>query len=74
MQAYYCNHCGMNCDTILDAFLHIFTDHKHADMGLEQVECQRLIGKTQPYKLKTGQLSARPTEKQANVWDWMSHS
>lgn len=53
MQTYCCNHCGLNCDTMFSVFLHIFTDHMQTDIGLEQDECRRLIGNTQPYELKT---------------------
>lgn len=52
MQTYYCNHCGMNCDTIFNVFLHIFTDHMHTDIGLEKAEARVLVGQTQPYRVR----------------------
>ncbi len=52
MQTYYCNHCGINCDTIFNVFLHIFTDHMHSDIGLDRVESRALVGKTEPYRVR----------------------
>jgi hypothetical protein len=63
MQTFCCNHCGLNCETMFSVFLHIFTDHMHTDIGLEKDECQRLIGKTQPYKLKTRAIECKADRK-----------
>jgi hypothetical protein len=63
MQTFCCNHCGLNCETVFSVFLHIFTDHMHTDIGLEKDECQRLIGKTQPYRLKTWAIECKADRK-----------
>jgi hypothetical protein len=52
MQTYHCNHCGIECATIFDVFLHIFTDHLHVDIGLDPVESKRLLPCTEGKPLR----------------------
>jgi hypothetical protein len=52
LQTYYCNHCGMNCETIFSVFLHIFTDHMHVDIGLGKDESSVLVNKMKLYRIR----------------------
>lgn len=51
MQMYFCNHCGFNSPSILEIFLHIFTDHLHQDVGLDRDEGRELLKKTYLYQV-----------------------
>ena len=53
MQIYYCNHCGLNSESIFNIFLHIFTDHLHKDIGLSKEEGRELLKQTYLYEISS---------------------